>query len=73
MDSIFKRSHSAWQDAVAGAKQLGKENGYDFNIHKKKPSGRDFHTMVIRCAKGGPYRSSAKEGVHETKRRKTST
>ncbi|UKZ67485.1 uncharacterized protein TrAtP1_008646 [Trichoderma atroviride] len=73
MDSIFKRSYSTLEDAVAGVKQTGKENGYDLSIHKEKPSGRDFHTIVIRCAKGRPYLPSAKERVHETKRRKTST
>lgn len=62
MGSIFKRCYSTWEDAVAGVKQIGKENGYDLSIHKKKPSGRDFHTIVIRCAKGRPYRSLAKEG-----------
>ncbi|TFB03261.1 hypothetical protein CCMA1212_004256 [Trichoderma ghanense] len=73
MDVVFGRPFDDWEEAVAHVKQVGKLNGYDLVIHSKRPNATNLHTIVMRCGKGRPYISSAKEDTHESKRRRTSS
>ncbi|KAH0496711.1 hypothetical protein TgHK011_004060 [Trichoderma gracile] len=73
MDPVFGRSFGTWEEAVAHVKEVGKLNGYDLVIHSKRPNATAIRTVIMRCGKGRSYTSWAREDVHESKRRKTTS
>ncbi|ETS05244.1 hypothetical protein M419DRAFT_70507 [Trichoderma reesei RUT C-30] len=73
MDPVFGRSFGTWEEAVAHVKEVGKLNGYDLVIHSKRPNATTIRTVIMRCGKGRSYTSWARQDVHESKRRKTTS
>lgn len=73
MKHLIKCEFPSFAAAEAELHSAAKAEGFSLAVMTKKPNAAAPRRAVFRCCKGRKYASQSAEGVHVTKKRKTST